>query len=117
MSTNGMPESELKHVILQDYMVEGVVIHASQVPSEADVELIVVDEEVYTEPMLDCTREDLAPYEKCKTCGCVKSEHLDGVGRNLWNHEEWNHEECNRSEAEPTGKTPAGDRLDEWEER
>ena len=97
-----MTETVPKHVILQ---VEGILIHASQIPD--DVELILVDEDVDTEPMLDYTREDLAPYEKCKTCGCVKKEHLDGVGRNLWNHEEYD-----RSEAEPTGKTPAGDRLD-----
>ena len=65
-----MTETGLKHVILR---VEGIVTHTSQVPD--DVELIVVDEEVYTEPMLDYTREDLAPYEECATCGCVKKEH------------------------------------------
>ena len=108
MNTNGDPETGRtrdRHVILQ---VEGIVVHASQTPD--DIQLILVDEEVYTEPMLGYTREDLAPYETCAACGFVRKEHAGGVGPNLWRDEECEH-------FEPTGKTPVGDSLYEWEER
>ena len=71
--------TDVKFVIVD---MEGGLVHSTQEPEV--VELIVVDADVYREPMFDYTREDLAPYEQCGSCGCVKKVHLDGEGRNLW---------------------------------
>lgn len=100
-----MTDATEKQYVLVD--LEGGIVHSTQEPE--DVELIIVDADVYREPMLHYVRRDLAPYEKCAAFGHVKNEHLDGEGPNLWEFST-----CARFE--PKGETPAGDRLSEWEE-
>ena len=99
-----MNTADRKYVLVD---LEGEIVHSTQEPE--GVELIVVDANVYREPMLNYVRQDLEPYEKCATCGHVKKAHLDGEGPNLW-------EFCPCTRFVPTGETPAGDSLDDWEE-
>lgn len=98
-------EPEAEYAVVE--MAEGGRVDRTQAPE--GIELLIVDHDVYLEPMLHYTRADLEPYERCGSCGDVRMLHRDEGERSIM-------EGSGCAGFKPTGKTPVGDDLSEWED-